>query len=52
MISSLKRDRCTITRESAAASSMQKSRSDTPSRLLALTSSKPSCAATICRSMG
>ena len=52
MISSLKRDRCTITRESAAASSMQKSRSDTPSRLLALTSSKPSCAATIRRSMG
>ena len=52
IISSEKRDRCTITRERAAASSTAKSRSDTPSRELAVTPSMPRAAATASLSRG
>ena len=52
IISSLKRERCTITSESAEASSMQKSLSETPSSELRLTLSKPRRSATIFLSSG
>ena len=52
MISSEKRDRCIITVENAAASSMQKSRSDTPSSEFSDGPAKPSAAAVIARSIG
>ena len=48
MISSLSRDRCIMIREISLASSMQKSRSLTPSRLLAETASKASSVLTSC----
>ena len=52
MISSEKRERCTITRDRAAASSTQKSRSDTPSRELWVTPDSPRASATACLSSG
>ena len=52
MISSDRRDRCIISTASALHSSTQKSRSDTPSRLLAVTPSIPSDLATARRSVG
>ena len=52
MISSEKRERCTIAMETAAAISAQKSRSATPSRLLRLTAEKPSSFAVRSRSSG
>ena len=52
MISSEKRERWTITRDRAAASSTQKSRSDTPSRELWVTPDSPRASATACLSSG
>ena len=52
MISSENRDRCTITMDKAAASSMQKSRSETPSRLLRIVSENPRSRVVTVRSMG
>ena len=51
-ISSEKRDRCIMMTAIAFASSMQKSRSDTPSSELAVGAVKPSAAAVRCRSIG
>ena len=50
-ISSENRERCTMMRERAAANSMQKSRSETPSRELRQGPSKPRAFAVISRSM-
>ena len=52
MISSDRRDRCIMQVEMAAASSMQKSRSDTPSMLLGQGAAKPSFSAVKARSRG
>ena len=52
IISSERRDRCIMQMEMALASSMQKSRSDTPSRLLAQGAAKPSFSAVKPRSSG
>ena len=52
IISSERRDRCIMQMEMALASSMQKSRSDTPSRLLAQGAAKPSFSAVNWRSSG
>ena len=52
MISSEKRERCTIASDTAAAISAQKSRSATPSKLLRLTAVKPSSFAVRSRSSG
>ena len=51
IISSEKRERCVMISENAASSSTQKSLSETPSILLAVTPENPSAAAVICLSI-